>query len=380
MSPSVGRADRELSPAFRLGLLLARADLGYVRAALDGGVVERGLAFLQHSVLVAFEAREFCSRQLGVDMPGLAWDHSLATASRNTNKFFDDTRRDLEQLASDVNTFGVATRDAYTGGWRRRLARAAGIHNPDLGVMIVASVPVSTTVTMAYYAGAQVPGPDNVQQAGRAVHDLARGVGQMVATLGADTVTHRPPASELDSEWSWRDGESTAYYAEAFAGNLSVRYVPLMIMLQSAAATAALLARTDCCSECAVAAFKHRLVVAHHVARSLIKLKDAGVLGPGAARRVDAALTEPSVSEVLGLRALRNGFVHLGLSDVPDRVFASPDPLEAVVAHYSAGRSYTQVEHMADQAAAVLHSHLTEWLLTTAPEGTGPAAVLRPPA
>lgn len=379
MSASDAGADRALTPAAHLGLLLARADLGYIRAALEGGVVERALAFLQHAVLVAFEAYAFCSRQLGLDMPDLAWDQTLATACRNTGKFFDDSRRDLVQLASEVNALADATREAFTAGWSRRLARAIGVNNPDVGVMFVKSVPVSTTVTMAYHAGAQVPGPDNVQQAGRVAHDLAQGVGQMVAMLGAHEATHRPPASDLDAEWSWGDGESPACYAEAFAGDLPVSYVPLMVMLQGAVAGAALLARTDCCSECRVAAFKHRLVVAHHVARSLVKLKSGGVLGPAAATRVDAMLTETAVLEILRMRALRNGLVHLGLSDVPESAFSSPDPFGAVVAHY-AGHSYAEVKHLTEQAVAQLHAHFTLWLLTAPRGGTGIAGLLRAPA
>lgn len=373
-------ADSAIPPPAQLGLLLARADLGYIRSALDGGVVERGLAFLQHAVLVAFEAYGFCSRQLGLDLPALAWDQTLATASRNTGKFFDDNRRDLLQLASEVNALADRTHEAFTGGLRGRLTRALGVFSPDLGVMFVTSIPVSTTVTMAYHAGALVPGPDNLQQAGRTVHDLAQGVGQVVAMLGAHEATHRPPASELDAEWSWRDAESPAFYSEAFAGEILAEYVPLMVMLQGAVATAALVARTDCCGECGVAAFKHRLVVAHHVARSLVKLQSAGLLGSAAAMRVDALLSEASVVEVLGMRALRNGLVHLGLSDVPESAFASPDPFGSVVAYYAAGHSYAEVQQVVDRAVARLHAQLTDWLLTPSQGRAGIIGITRAPA
>ncbi|HVF20886.1 MAG TPA: hypothetical protein VNA14_11690 [Mycobacteriales bacterium] len=372
--------DREVAPAARLGLLLARADLGYIGAAIGGGVSERALAFLQHGVLVAFEAYEFCSRQLGIDMPDLSWDKTLATAARNTGKFFDDNRRDLGELTADVNALADAMRQSFTVGWRRRLARAVGIQNPDLGVMSVTFVPVHTSVTIAYHAGSRVPGPDPIAQASRAAYDLAQGVGQIAVALGANVAMHRPPATELDGEWSWGDGESPACYAAAFAGDLRVSHVPLMLMLHGAVATAALLAGTDCCSECRVAAFKHRFVVAHHVTRSLVKLRRAGVLEPAATTRVDAMLGEEPVVAVMGMRALRNGLLHLGLSDVPASVFASADPLGAVVAHYAAGRSFGEVRGVTDEAVAGLHAHLTEWLLAAAPGATGFAGVLRPPA
>lgn len=373
------RSDHELSPAAQLGLQLARADLGYVAAALAGRVVGRALTFLPHAVLVAFEAHAFCSRQLGIEMPELAWNQALATAARNSGKFFDDNRRDLTQLVSDVNTLAEATRKAFTSGVRRRLARSLGCYNPDLSVLFVTAKPVSTNVTFAFHAGAKIPGPHSGEQAGRTAHDLARGVGQMVTILGGDT-THRPPASDLDAEWSWRDGESQACYGEAFGGELPASHVPLMLMLQGAVATAALLARTDCCSECQVAAFKHRLVVAHHAARSLWKLKNAGPLGRAAAERVDAMLAEPPMAEVARMRALRNGLVHLGLSDVPESAFASPNPLGSVVAHYETGRTQEYVDHVTNEAIAKLHAQLTEWLLTAPPGGTGVTAVLRPPA
>jgi hypothetical protein len=147
-----------LDPPAELGLL-ARADLGYVRAALEGGHVERVLAFLQQAVFVAFEAHAFCSRQLGLALPQLAWNSELAAASRSSGKLFDDNRRDLTLLTRDVGQLAEATRLAFTGGWRRRVARSLGIWNPDLSVLSVQEIPVSTNVTMAFHAAAQVPGP-----------------------------------------------------------------------------------------------------------------------------------------------------------------------------------------------------------------------------
>lgn len=370
-------APRPLTAA-QLGLLLAQGDLGYICAALAGGVTERALAFLQYSVFVAFEAYAFCTQQLGIDIPPLAWDENLAAASRNSAKFFDEKRRDLAQLTAEVNALADATREAFTGGvgWMRR---ALGIDNPDLGVLFVASTPVQTTVTMAHYAGGQVPGPANLAQAGGVAHDLAQGVGEMVGLLDAHLVAHRPPASDLDAEYAWRDGASPACYAEAFAGDLPATQVPLMLMLHGAVATAALLARTDCCGDCRFAAFKHRLVVAHHVARSLERLRETRALCPAAGTRVNAMLAEAPVVEVVGMRALRNGLVHFGLSDVPASAFASPDPRGSLVAHYAAGRGYAEVRHIADDAVTRLRAHLTDWLLTAPPGGTGITGRLRAP-
>lgn len=369
-----------LEPPAMLGLALARADLGYVLAALEDNHVERALAFVQYAVLVAFEAHAFGSRQLKLDMPELGWDPALAAAARNGAKFFDDNRRDLGQLAADVAQFDLATRQAFTGGSIRRLARALGIRNPDLAVLMVRSVPVATNITLAFNVGAQVPGPGTIREAGRVMHDLAFGVGQMVGTLRAAGPPHRPPGGELDRDWSWGDGVSSACYAEAFAGDIPRTYVPLMLMLQGAAATAALAARSGCCGSCQAAAFKHRLVVTHHLARSLKMLTNAHVLEAPALARVNAMLTTPAVVDVLGLRALRNGLVHLGMSDVPAAAFDSPDPLPAVVRYYSSGRTYAVIDETVRKALAHINDELTGWLLTPTPHGVGLHGLLRPPS
>lgn len=141
---NVEEGRKALNPPTQLGLLLARADLGYVRAALEGGPVGRGLAFLPHAILVAFEAHAFCSRRLGLTMPMLAWNYELAAASRNSGKLVDDNRPDLTSLASEDQHVAAATRLAFTGGWRRRLARSLGIRNRDLSVLSVQGIPVST--------------------------------------------------------------------------------------------------------------------------------------------------------------------------------------------------------------------------------------------
>lgn len=368
-----------LEPPALLGLALARADLGYVRAALEDGHVERALAFLQYAVLVAYEAHAFGSRQLNLDMPQLGWNPAVAAAARNGAKFFDDNRRSMGRLAAEVAQFDMATRQAFMSGPMRRLARALGIRNPDLAVLMVRSVPVATNITIAFNTGAQVPGPGNIREAGQVVHDLALGVGQMVAEIGAADTPHRPPGGGLESDWSWGDGVSSDCYAEAFAGDIPRTYVPLMLMLQGAAATAAFAARTDCCESCQVAAFKHRLVVAHHLARSMQVLIDARVLDPPALSRVTAMLTTSAVVDVLGLRALRNGLVHLGVSDVPAAAFDSPAPLPAVVSHYSSGRSYAVIDETVRQALAHMNKGLSGWLLTPTPGGVGFDGLLRPP-
>jgi hypothetical protein len=202
----------------------------------------------------------------------------------------------------------------------------------------------------------------------------------MIALVGAADAPHRPPAADLDTAWTWGDGVSLDCYAEAFAGDLPLTYVPLMLMLQGAAATAVLAARSDCCGDCQVAAFKHRLVVTHHLARSLEKLANSAVLGQAPTTRVNTLLTDPAVADVLGLRALRNGLVHLGLSDVPQTAFESSAPFDAVVEHYARGRSFFDVDDTVGRALHVLAEELTEWLLTPKADGVGFAALLRPPA
>lgn len=111
-----------------------------------------------------------------------------------------------------------------------------------------------------------------------------------------------------------------------------------------------------------------------------MKFKNAGLLTSAAATRVDTLLSEASVIEVLRMRALRNGLVHLGLSDVPDSAFGSRDPFGSVVAHYAAGHSYEEVAQVVDRAVARLHVQLTDWLLTPAHGKGGILGLLRAPA
>jgi hypothetical protein len=192
---------------------------------------------------------------------------------------------------------------------------------------------------------------------------------------------HQPDqVAHLDRVWSRRDGESPECYAQAFAGEVPSQYVPLLLVLQNAAATAALVACSDCCSNCQFAAFKHRLVAAHHIARSLAKLHDTVPVGTVAGARVGALLGDPAVREVLALRALRNGLVHLGLSDVPAEAFTTEDPVHAVIEHYTSGRRYEDVYILVWGSLRHLHEELTQWLLE-APKGeVGFARLLQPPA
>ncbi|MFI7025750.1 hypothetical protein ACIBMZ_23845 [Micromonospora sp. NPDC049900] len=379
MSSAVNKARAEVEASAQLGLLIARADLGYVCAAIGGSVVERGLVFLQHAVLVAFEAHAFCTRQLGIAMPDLLWDPALAAASRTRGKFFDDNRRDIEKLAGDIRLLADATRASFREGRRRRLARLLGIHNPDLAVLSVRQIPVATSISLAFHSGNQIPGPNNIQAAGRVVHDLAVGIGQMVSALGLAEAKHSAPAGELDSAWVWGDGDSKECYLQAFSGDVPERYVPLLLLLQNAVATAASVATSRCCGDCGFAAFKHRLVVVHHAVRSLAKLNNTPSLDKASFARLESLLDDPGLAEVLRLRSLRNGLVHLGLSDVPPKVFTADHPLEGVIMHYASGQGYADVDALVSRSLALINDQLTEWLLTPPDGGVGFAGLLRPP-
>ena len=354
-----------------LALRIARADLGYVRAAIQHGPTERALAYLQYSVFVAYEARELCTRQLQIPMPELAWNPQLAAACRTSAKIFDDNSRDIAQLTSELGRLSDQTRKSFTRGWRPRLVRVLGWPAYDLSVIQFRDVPVATNVGLSFQAGTGAPVPNGIRAAGRLARDLAQGVGQMIVVLGAGKDAHRPPAEGAEAHWSWRDGASSACYAQAFSGELSTELVPLVLMLQGSVAVAELVTDTDCCSECRLASFKHRLVMAHHAARSLEKLAAAHSLGVQATTRVDDLLQRPAISAVLGLRKLRNGLVHLGMSDVPADAFVADDPLRAVIRHYSGGADADHVEKSVRAALGILNRALTDWLFSAPDSGPG---------
>jgi hypothetical protein len=365
-----------LEPPAKVGLALARADLGYIRAVIETTQAERALTFLPYAVLVAFEAHAFCTQQLGIRLPILAWNDELAAAVRTNNKLFDDSRRDLKALSRDIVLVAAETRAAFRGGWKRQLARALHIWNPDLSVLMLHDVPVSTNVSMGFHAAIQVPGPRNQEAAGRVVHDLAYGVGQMIAALGLAEQQHRAIAL-ADMDWIWGDGDSVVCYAEMFAGEIPDGSVPLLVLLQGASATAHFLADADCCNDCWLAAFKHRLVAAHHIARSLTIVRPT-LATSALTRRIDWLLDHEDVRTVQELRALRNGLVHLGLSDAPLTLFAATDPATAVIEHY-AQRSIGTANKQIKRALEHMQGRLTEWMLQSPPGGTGLLALLRPP-
>lgn len=96
--------------------------------------------------------------------------------------------------------------------------------------------------------------------------------------------------------------------------------------------------------------------------------------------RVKELLADAAVVDVLRLRALRNGLVHLGLSDVPSRAFDSPDPFGAVVEYYTMGRTLLDVNESVGLALHRLAQVLTEWLLTPSLGARGFVELLRPPS
>jgi hypothetical protein len=362
-----------------LGLRIAQADLGYVRGALDSGLVERGIVFFPHAVLVAFEAHAFCTRQLRMALPELAWNDDVAAAARTSGKLFDDNRRTLDDLQVEVARIAAATRDAYRGGWRRKLGRRLGIANPDLSVLVVDGVPLTTNVTAAFHAGGQHHDPAHAAAGREVMHDLAQGVGQMVAALGVADERHLAPGAGLEHGLEWFDGDSVLCYAEAFVGEVPSEAVPLLVLLQGAAATAAMLASTDCCDACRFAAFKQRLVVTYHLARSLAKVQVAGPSGGAAGKVAEDLLADQDIAAVSALRRLRNGLVHLGLSDAPVDVFTSAEPTVAIVEHYAGRRAFGDVDALVSRALERITDRLTTWMLAAPLGGVGLAALLKPP-
>lgn len=138
-------------------------------------------------------------------------------------------------------------------------------------------------------------------------------------------------------------------------------------------------ATSNCCNDCRFAAFKHRLVVAHHAVRSLTKLNETPSLNKAIRARAESLLDDPGLAEVLRLRSLRNGLVHLGLSDVPSKVFAADDPVDGVIMHYASGQGYADIDALVNRALAILNEQLTQWLLKPPDGGIGFAGLLRQP-
>jgi hypothetical protein len=334
--------------------------------------------FLQYAVMTSYETRHYFQKQVGVEPPETLWSEETAAAARNAGKYFDDNRRFLSGVVDYFAELIAANRsfflpEARRARWLDRLRR-------DMAVLLLDGVPVMTNVGGFFTAGigpSQVIGQDEL---GSRLHDLAAGVGQTTAWIGAPR-DHRGP-SEFDAErFEWWDARAAEVLREVFCGDFDPPLAVAMLTIQNAATAADRLSRTDCCGACKTAAIKHRLIVAYQSTVSLRQLLESNLsLSAAGATYLEQALDDPHCAKLEpGYRKLRNGLLHLGLSDIPVAP-ASALTTDAALCYYTGEDSPTDVVDTIEGAIAAIARALEGWCLTPPEGGMGLRAVLHRPS
>lgn len=367
------------TPQSDLAVALARADLAYLCAALmRPDDPTRGWVFLQYAVMTSYEARRYVRLQVGIEAPKAMWPEEMAAAARTSGKFFDDNRRYLPGVVDHFAGLIAANRSFFRPEVRR--ARWLDRVRRDMAVLLLEGVPVMTNVGGFFIAGLQ-PGQLRKQdELGPRLRDLAAGVGQTTAWIGAPQ-DHRGPL-QLDAErFAWRDAHTAQVVAEVFCGDFDSPLAVAMLTIQNAVTAANLMSRTDCCASCRAAAVKHRLIVAYQAALALRQLRESGpMLSPAGAAHLQHALTDPHCVTLLGpgYRKLRNGLLHFGLTDLPVEA-GSTLSLDEVLCRYTEEDSVAGVVATIEGALTAIARALEAWCLTGPKGGKGLHALLHWP-
>lgn len=366
-------------PYVALSVSLARADLSYVHGALmrDNDPTARWV-FLQYAVMVSFEARRYVERELQIPAPEALWPEDMASAARTSGKYFDDNRRFLTGVVSYFDELIEANRATFYPEYRR--AKWLDWMRRDLAVLLLDGVPVATNISGYFSAGLSPAQLLDRAHLGAQIHDLAAGVGQTIAWLQAGQ-GHRGPLDFEFDRFEWRDAKAAEALRQVFGGDLQPPVAAAMMTVQSAASGAQRLAQTTCCAQCVTAAFKHRLIVAYQSSVALRHvLQSPRAVSPEGKALLATALSDPACVHLLGAgyRKLRNGLLHLGLTDVPTP-HDSQLTMADVICHYTGAQSPEEVVTTVDQALGVVTRSLEAWCLTAPPDGPGLSRVLYRP-
>jgi len=136
-----------------------------------------------------------------------------------------------------------------------------------------------------------------------------------------------------------------------------------MLTIQNAATAADQLSRTDCCGECRSAATKHRLIVAYQSAVALRQLQGSDLsISEAGQWFLTQALNDPQCGKLLetGYRKLRNGLLHLGLSDIGVAP-GSALTLDVVLCSYTGEDSATDVVDTINGALTTIARTMEAW-------------------
>lgn len=366
-------------PHTALAIALARADLAYLHGALmRPNDPTQGWVFLQYAVMTSYETSRYFEVQVGLEAPEALWSEETASAARTSGKYFDDNRRFLSGVVDYFAQLIAANRSFFLPDGRR--ARWLDRLRRDMAVLLLDGVPVMTNVGGFFTAGIRPSQVMDQDQLGSGIHDLAAGIGQTIAWVGAPR-DHRGPFEFNAERFEWWDAHAAEVLREVFSGDFDPPLAVAMLTIQNAAAAADRLSRTDCCGACQTAAVKHRMIVAYQSTVALRQLLTSNQrLSAAGTSYLQQALNDPHCVKLLepGYRKLRNGLLHLGLSDIP----VAPGfalTTDAVLRFYTGEDSPTDVIDTIEGAIAATAHALEAWCLTPPEGGMGLREVLHRP-
>lgn len=353
----------ELEPIEQVATQVAAADVHYVLSSLvglPGDAVAAELALVQYGAMAAYETQLHFRVAVGWELDP-SWDPVTAKGARMSGKFFADTKRNLDGVVDHFDDLLAANHGAF---FPQRRLKLVDRFRTDLSVVTAAGRPYMTSVSGHYLTGLQPSQTAARGVAGPVLQRLAEGVGRVGGTLLQATGLglHEPLTAPTFEWWNARSAEALP---RLFGGQLPPALAASLTTVQSIVISAVRSPDRVRCDWCERAARKHRFVATFQATTALKILRDDGACPVPAA--VAAFLDGPGVQWLLQQRKLRNAYVHLGMSDIRDRI-AAGDKVDAAVAAYT-GIAAADVDGRVQPVLLELAAVLTGWMLTPGVDG-----------
>lgn len=361
-----------MEPFEKVALQIATDDLRYAAGSTLSArepVHPKLWPSFQWGVTLAFEGQKHLARAHGIQLE-LGWNPAVAEAARHSSKLFDDSWLLVEGVIQRFEDLLDANRLCFFPEVRDRdLDR----HRTDLSVMTDGSEVVLTNVSGLFMMGVPVEVASNYSAVGPLGHELALGLGHAAASLTGQSEGELNRHGNRDLPPAlWSDADSRFALASVYGGALPRALAVALITLHSAVQCAREWTLTDCCDSCGRASRKHRYVVLYQALRSLEALRQSSLaIGALAQARLAEAL-EPAggAPAILSppFRRLRNGWLHLGMGDIANRLPAEPTADDIV--HAYTGLDVAELDGIVagglNHFAAVSNS----WMLEAGPDGS----------
>jgi hypothetical protein len=360
----------------RLSIAIATSDLLYVAGSLlRANGDHQSWPFAQWGTTVAYEARKHLRDVHSVEIE-LDWEDQFAESARHGSKYYDGKAGKLDKAVADfertVDSFeklAAATHESFFPADRRG-GTLFDFLRDDLSVIADESELVLTNVTGHFMVGLPPERAARLESIGDHVKTLTTGLGQFAAGLTRQGIEEiREHGSRVTTALTCWDAKMYEAIPSTFGGTLSTGLAFSLISIASSAQAARRWAKAECCGSCSAAALKHRFVLAHHTAKSMVAFSDRARGMDSDARQRAVEIAHTSDAEIIcsePFRNLRNGWLHLGLSDIPTEL--DPADLLGVVTGYT-GLSVDDFSRLVDAYLFEVTLSLNEWLLRPGHDG-----------